>query len=174
MKQTSTQQNEGIGDELFTIYFAEVEKRGKSYLSKLAMLPALTGGLLPDGTVSLMLARLALNPSIFSMLLEVEPRKVLEEAIYGEDNDIQRRYITDFLDEVTLNVRLRNPELYDRNNAVIKDQLNQIVERQAVMDKQQERIFKDAFYFFEPLLLTLHYLRKIGYIHELKEVRPEI
>lgn len=174
MKQILTQQNEGVGDDLFPIYFAEVEKRGKGYFNKLSMMPAITGGTLPSDTIPMLLGRLAINPSLFSLILTPEPRKAIEDAIYGEDNDVQRRYITDFLDEVTLNVRLRNPELYDRNNKVLLDQLNLIVTRQTVMDKKQLEIFKSAFNFFEPLLLTLHYLRKIGYTHELRDIRSEV
>lgn len=174
MKPTSIQQNEGIGDELFSVYLAELNSRGKNYLNKIAMLPAITGGLLPSDTVSMVLIRLAVNPSVFTLILSNEPRKAIEDVIYSEDNGVQRKYITDMLDDITLNVRLRNPELFDRNKAVLLDQLNMVVERQTVMSKEQLKIFKDAYNFFEPLLLTLHYLRKIGYTHELKDIRPEV
>lgn len=174
MKQTSTQQSESIGDELFSVFVAEVNSRGKGYVSKISMLPIVTGGLLPDDTVSLMLMRLAVNPSIFTLILSSEPKKSIEEIIYSDDNDVQRRYLTDMLDDITLNVRLRNPDLFDRNKAILLDQLQLVVKCQTVMSENQSKVFKDALNFFEPLLLTLHYLRKIGYTHELKDIRAEI
>lgn len=170
MKQNSTQQsNDSLGDQLYSIFVLEFQNRGVEYFNWISSFPDLTEGtLFADAPLSL-LKRLAANPSIISILLSQKPVSAIEDLIFSDDNDATVKFLTDFIDEITLNVKLRNPELYERNDNIFKDQLNKIVKAQTDMNSQEAEDFKAVNERYGYMFLTLHYLRKIGYNYAAKE-----
>lgn len=170
MKQNSTQQsNDSLGDQLYSIFVLEFQNRGVEYFNWISSFPDLTEGtLFADAPLSL-LKRLAANPSIISILLSQKPVLAIEDLIFSDDNDATVKFLTDFIDEITLNVKLRNPELYERNDHIFKDQLNKIVKAQTDMNPQETEDFKAVNERYGYMFLTLHYLRKIGYNYAAKE-----
>lgn len=170
MKQNSTQQsNDSLGDQLYSIFVLEFQNRGVEYFNWISSFPDLTEGtLFADAPLSL-LKRLAANPSIISILLSQKPVSAIEDLIFSDDNDATVKFLTDFIDEITLNVKLRNPELYERNDHIFKDQLNKIVKAQTDMNSQEAEDFKAVNERYGYMFLTLHYLRKIGYNYAAKE-----
>lgn len=170
MKQNSTQQsNDSLGDQLYSIFVLEFQNRGVEYFNWISSFPDLTEGtLFADAPLSL-LKRLAANPSIISILLSQKPVSAIEDLIFSDDNDATVKFLTDFIDEITLNVKLRNPELYERNDNIFKDQLNKIVKAQTDMNSQEAEDFKAVNERYGYIFLTLHYLRKIGYNYAAKE-----
>lgn len=177
MRPTSTRQNDNqdttLKDELYSIYVLEFQNRGVNYFHSLAMMPGISESNTIDTALESMLRRLAVNPSIFSIMLSGSPKEAMEDVLYGEAPLVDRAYITDLLDDMTLNVRLRNPELYDSRKDILMDQLNLIVKHQTKMSKEERKVFDEAVHLYEPILTTIHYLRKIGYNHALKDVRGE-
>lgn len=172
MKPNLTQpSNDTLGDTLFSIFTLEFETRGVGYFNWLAMIPEITGGILSSETPLILIKRLAANPSIISVLLNRDPEAAIEKMIYGDDNDIQVVHITDFLDDITINCRLRDPELFARNEQVFLEQLRVVSEAQTNMNEEEGAAFDRAMKKYGYLLMTLHYLRKIGYIHVLRERR---
>ena len=170
MKQNSTQQsNDSLGDQLYSIFVLEFQNRGVEYFNWISSFPDLTEGtLFADAPLSLV-KRLAANPSIISILLSQKPVSAIEDLIFSDDNDATVKFLTDFIDEITLNVKLRNPELYERNDHIFKDQLNKIVKAQTDMNPQEAEDFKAVNERYGYMFLTLHYLRKIGYNYAAKE-----
>lgn len=170
MKPNSTPpSNEGLGDQLFSIYLLEFQSRGSEYFNWISNFPDLTEGILQADTPLNLIKRLAGNPSIISVLLSQKPETSIEKLIFSEENDATVKFITDFLDEITLNVKLRNPDLYERNEAIFHDQLNKIVKAQTEMNDYEEEQFDKAVTKYGYLFLTLHYLRKLGYNYATKE-----
>ena len=170
MKQNSTQQsNDSLGDQLYSIFILEFQNRGIEYFNWISSFPDLTEGtLFADAPLSLV-KRLAANPSIISILLSQKPVLAIENLIFSEDNDATVKFLTDFIDEITLNVKLRNPDLYARNEEIFKDQLDKIVKAQTEMNDQEAADFKAVNERYGYMFLTLHYLRKIGYNYAAKE-----
>lgn len=165
MKQTSTQQNDEVkvGDELYTLYLLETTARGINYFNKLAIFPSFTGGDLDVDFIKKVLIRLAVNKSMIALMLSDNPKLALESILFDKDTDRQINYVTDFIDDITLNVRLRNKDLYDSNKAILLDQIRSTANEQTNMNAEEREVFEKNLNFFSPILLTLHYLRKIGY-----------
>lgn len=178
MKQNSMQRNDlsqvvplsnSYKDELYSIFLLEFETRGIEYFNWLSMLPDLTGGLLQGEAPLTLVKRLAANPSIISVMLSKKPEDALYRMIHSDDTDIHVSQITDFLDDLTLNCRLRDPMLFDRNQDIFLTQLNTVMQAQTNMSSVEKEDFKIALDKYGYLLMTLHYLRKIGYNHASKE-----
>lgn len=170
MKPNLTQpSNETLGDQLYSIYLLEFHNRGVEYCNWICSFPDLTEGLLLADTPINLVKRMAGNPSIISILLSAKPASAVEQLIYSNDNDATAKFLTDFLDEITLNVRLRNPELYERNELIFKEQLDKVVRAQTDMTEQEKADYKLVNEKYGYLFLTLHYLRKIGYNYAAKE-----
>lgn len=170
MKQNLTpQSNDSLGDQLYSIFILEFQNRGIEYFNWISSFPDLTEGtLFSDAPLSLV-KRLAANPSIISVLLSQKPVLAIENLIFSDDNDATVKFLTDFIDEITLNVRLRNPDLYSRNEAIFKEQLDRIVKAQTDMNSQETVDFETVVEKYGYMFLTLHYLRKIGYNYAAKE-----
>lgn len=167
MKPDSTQPSRNddsstLKDELYSMYELEYISRGLEYFKKLTAFPGITGGVTGD-IITNFVIRLAMNPSIMSLLLDVQPKAAFEKALFDIDNDNDVAYLNDFIDEITINVRLRNPDLFNRNNKEFKDFLIETITRRGTLNDEQMLVFNEAFSFYEPILITLHYLRKIGY-----------
>lgn len=170
MKPNSIQpSNESLGDQLYSLFILEFQNRGIEYFNWISSFPDLTEGtLFADAPLSLV-KRLAANPSIISILLTQKPVASIEKLIFSEDNDATVRFLMDFIDEISLNVKLRNPDLYERNEAIFQQQLDKIVKAQTNMNDQELADFQAVNEKYGYLLLTLHYLRKIGYNYAAKE-----
>ena len=119
--------NDSLGDQLYSMYLLEFQNRGTEYFNWISNFPDLTEGtLLSDAPISLV-KRMAGNPSIISILLSQKPEVALEELIFSDDNDATVKFIVDFIDEITLNVKLRNPELFNRNEEIFLEQLETVI-----------------------------------------------
>ena len=130
--------NDSLGDQLYSIYLLEFQNRGTEYFNWISNFPDLTEGtLLSDAPVSLV-KRMAGNPSIISILLSQKPEVALEELIFSDDNDATVKFIVDFIDEITLNVKLRNPDLFGRNEEIFFEQLETVVKSQTLMDSKEK------------------------------------
>lgn len=161
--------NDSLGDQLYSIYLLEFQNRGTEYFNWISNFPDLTEGtLLSDAPVSLV-KRMAGNPSVISILLSQKPEVALEELIFSDDNDATVKFIVDFIDEITLNVKLRNPELFNRNEEIFLEQLETVVKSQTKMDDKEKDEFEKVKSKYGYIFLTLHYLRKIGYNYAVKE-----
>ena len=170
MKPISTQQSDtSLADELYSVYMAELNARGYNYFNKLSLLPVFTSGEVSVSLIETTLIKLALNKSIIALMLDTNPRDSINTIIFDGLTENQSNYITDMLDDITLNVRLRNSALYDKNKEIIISHIRNIAEEQTSMSDEQKRIFEDAIKFFSPLILTFHYLRKVGYNAVLKQ-----
>lgn len=171
MKPTSIQPNDSqsLGDDLYSIYHLELNTRGYGYFGKLSLLPTFTSGEVSMGLLDAMLIKLALNKSIVAIMLDANPRESINTMLFDGLTENQINYLTDFLDDITLNVRLRNSVLYDRNKEIILEHIRSIAEDQTLMTKEQKEAFDTSIKFFSPLILTFHYLRKVGYNVVLKQ-----
>ena len=160
---------DGLGDTLYSIFYLEFESRGVNYFSWLASFPEITGGVLSTDTPQLLIRRLASNPSITAIMLSQKPERAITDMLFSNDNDIQVQHVMDFLDEITLNCRLRDPDLFDRNEEIFLSHLGKIIKASTDMDEEELSDYNHAMKRYGYLLLTLHYLRKIGCNHVFKE-----
>lgn len=174
MKPTSMPQNEiktgeGLGDVLYSIFCLEFESRGVNYFNWLSLFPDITGGVLATDTPHMLVRRLASNPSVTAIMLSQKPERAITDMLFSNDNDIQVQHVVDFLDEITLNCRLRDPDLFDRNEEIFLRHLDKIIKASTDMDEEEISDYQHAMKRYGYLLLTLHYLRKIGCNHVFKE-----
>lgn len=166
MKPTSTlPSNDGhsTSDEMYAIFVFELQARGVSYFNRLSTLSAITEGLLAGDTLELFIMRIALNPSLIAMFCEANPLGVLHNMVTENFNAKQTAYLNDFLDEISLNARLRNIELYDLRLRTIKEQILLSVRNNTRNDEKQMKVVEAALDRVSHNIVAYHYLRKIGY-----------
>lgn len=171
MKQTSTQpnimQDEGITDTLYHAYYREYMQRGVAYFAQRHSVSLTLGQRYREDFLKSFMLRLTLNPSLFTVLTKVDPYLALTDILYADDSEDERSFIIDMLDDITVNVKIRCGALYDECHATLMQHLDSILDTQTNMSAEQREIFNKAFNFAKPYLVTLHYLRKIGYQHEI-------
>lgn len=173
MKQTSTQPSFhqlSNADPIYSLYLNEVEQRGHSYINVISRFPGITGGHLPADAISQLLIRLACNPSIFSYFQEEDPIGVVKRLVEADLNDVETDYLYDFIDDITLNVRMKNSEMYQARKDTLLDQIK-IICRPTKEDEAQK--FDSILKQLEEYVVTFYYLRKIGYIYEFSRVPPK-
>lgn len=170
MKPTSTQQNEDfkVGDDLYSLYLAEIAVRGYDYFNKLSNLPGIIGGEVNSKIIEAVLLQLACNKGITTLMLSNSPKSNIERVLFDGLANHEKDLLIDFLDDITLNVQLRNPELFNRNKQVLLNHLNSVVKHQTSLNAVDMENFNSVINFFDNLLVTYHYLRKIGIANALK------
>lgn len=179
MKLSSTQRNNtpeqvtSYKDDLYSIFLLEFDARGVAYFNWISMIPEISGTLLKSDAPIALIRRLAANPSILSIMLSPEPSDALERIIHSEDPDIVVRYITDFLEDLTLNCRLRDNELFTKNFDIFHHQLEEVIKSQSTIYDVDRTKIDAAWERYGYQLLTLHYLRKIGINYVCKERHSE-
>lgn len=174
MKQTSTQLNVTQDDNtttdiLYHAYFKEYINRGVRYQYHRTRLALTLGQKLRDGFLLGFMIRISLNPSLFTVLTKTDPYLALTDMLYADDNEDEKGFIVDMLDDLTVNVKIRCKEAYDECMDILEGHLNTIIETQTNMSREQRELFDNALNLVRPYLVTLHYLRKIGYQHEFEQ-----
>lgn len=170
MKPISTQQSEELvqttsyRDDLMYYFRQECETRGFAYLRMQAAVPSVSGTGLTIDTLDTFLARLAFNPSLVTLFSSENPLDVISEIIKGNFTDAQIAFINDFLDDISINVRMRSTELYEERLNTLKKQIMDSLSRQVGLERQQKRI-QEAIEACSHNLLAFYYLRKIGYLN---------
>lgn len=174
MKTTSTQINEENAivqtnhrDELYYLFGKEFEDRGLRYFEALQRYPIVTEGKLTGDTAFIFIKRLALSPSLVTIFTQKDPLAVIEDLIIGDFNEMQVRFINDFLDDITINVRMKAEALYQQKLVALEDQVILSIENCAGMSDHMATV-KQTLAKTRHNLLAFYYLRKIGYYHEIK------
>lgn len=173
MKTTSIQQNNepiaamnSLRDEMYSLFVIEYENRGTRYFEWISAFTIITEGKVPADTPAIFVRRLAVNPSLVSIFAQDNPLKAIEDIVCGDFNDHQIRFINDFLDDISINVRMKAESLYLQRLAALKDQVYHSISRCNGMEDRMEGV-KNALERCEHNLLAFYYLRKIGYAAEL-------
>lgn len=173
MKTTSTPQNSepvlvssSLRDDMYSLFVIEYDNRGTRYFEWMAGITLITEGKVPADTPAIFVRRLAVNPSLVSIFSQANPLKAVEDIVCGDFNDHQIRFINDFLDDISINVRMKNESLYLQRLATLKDQVYHSISRCNGMEGRMDKV-KDALERCEHNLLAFYYLRKIGYAAEL-------
>lgn len=141
-------------NELYAVYLKEFDLYGMSYLGSITPERTIFSSLgLSVQTLERFITFLALNYSIINNVRSVESWETVEAFLNSDVfTPSEAHWIIDFLSELTFNVRLREPELFERALSIMKDYIK--------IDLSDED---------RGIALTLHYLRKIGqaYVVEL-------
>lgn len=174
MKQTSIQQSSNeatvvansLRDEMYSLFVLEYDNRGTRYFDWLSGITVVSEGKVPADTPLIFIRRLAVNPSLVSIFSQDNPLKAIEQIVSGDFNDHQIRFINDFLDDISINVRMKAESLYMQRLAALKDQVYTSISRCNGMEDRMENV-KNALDRCEHNLLAFYYLRKIGYAAEL-------
>ena len=115
-----------VGDRLYTLFLAESETRGRSYLHMLSH--SVQDGMMASAALfDVLITRLAMQPSVITILLHANINDSLDKIVHGDDNDIERGYVVELLDELPLNVRMRDLEHYEAAIQVFVDYLIECV-----------------------------------------------
>lgn len=175
MKTTLTQTNEENSlvqatyrDELYYLFGKEFEDRGLRYFESLQRFPVITEGKLTQDTISIFVGRLALNPSLVTIFSNADPIKTIGDIVNGDFNDVQISFVNDFLDDITINVRMKAEAAYQAKLATLEDQIIASIKNCAGMGDHMGTV-KNALDKTRHNLLAFYYLRKIGYYREIKQ-----
>lgn len=175
MKTTSTQTNEenaivqnSYRDELYYLFGKEYEDRGVRYFEAMQRFPAITEGKLTADTITLFVTRLALNPSLVTIFSNANPIKTIGDIVNGDFNDVQISFVNDFLDDITINVRMKAEATYQAKLSALEDQIILSI-KNCVGMSEHIKVVEDAINKTRHNLLAFYYLRKIGYYREIKQ-----
>lgn len=170
MKQTLIQQNldqSSNSDPIYSLYLQEVENRGHKYVGVISMFSNITNGHLSHDAVRQFILRLAFNPSIFSYFQSEDPVATVQSLVEDDLNHVEIDYLYDFIDDISLNVKMKNKDLYLLRQETL---IGQIFTVCAPKDEVELDKFKAIIEQLKEYVVTFYYLRKIGYTNELNNI----
>lgn len=134
-----------LKDPIFTLFMNEVKSRGLHYFNILSNFPVVTGEGINASIVEKFIRRLVINPSLVSFVIEFEGKinDSLNDFLFSSLSQEEIMYLNDFLDDIVINVRMINPELYELREQTLTSHLVETMAKEAY--KKNPNLNKDAF-----------------------------